>query len=632
MPDSSPSPPGLHAAYGPFEPEERDELLREWLQGQAPLYCCSSVPPSEWPGEWLHNLATRIDQASRLSPVEWPHQGPWELWQRNGQFSIRAVASHPQRASAVVYPHPESAVGVRRLWQWKRTGAREVWFREEDGWKQCHLPALFSHRFWSKGTRSILGPAARWLNLDTVEGRTRRMLRVSARSGNPGPPEIRYPNLTTPLDQIWPRWIESDNQHVQLAIKPNRALRVVQYIGSLNAGGAERQLCMAAMALARRGHDVRVVTTKELENENGHFHSLLRHAGVPACQAGIRRLSPLAAQELPWHLLRAFPAQLRQNVLALATDLAADRPDVLHCWLDQTNLIGGVAGLLAGVPAIVLGLRSLNPANVPHLYSPYLQPWYATLTCSRRVHLVANSSAAAVSYADWIGIPRERVAVISNGLNTGAFPPSTAQARQQARSSLGLAADDRVVCGILRLSEEKQPELFLDVVRRVRHAVPSLRVLLAGSGPLETHVTEIVRSRGMVDYVQLLGRRADVASLLLAADVALLTSRLEGCPNVSLEAQHLGVPMVATAVGGTPETILHGETGFLADANDADGLARHVAQILTDDVLRARLSAAGPSFIAARFGMERMIDETLALYARALRSHDQSHAADRAAA
>src|SRR5262249_49504586 len=151
------------------------------------LYCCSSVPPSEWPGEWMRDLATRIDEALHPPPCEWPHLGPWELWQRNGRFLVRAVATHPQRAVAVLNPQPESAVGIRRLWQWKLTGAREVWFREENGWKQCHLPALFQYRLLKKLTHLLLGRAATWLGLDTTQARTRQMLRVSARLGHHGP-------------------------------------------------------------------------------------------------------------------------------------------------------------------------------------------------------------------------------------------------------------------------------------------------------------------------------------------------------------------------------------------------------------------------------------------------------------
>jgi glycosyltransferase involved in cell wall biosynthesis len=619
VPDTSPSSLRLQSAYGAFDPEEREEFLREWLQGYAPIYCCSSVPPGEWPGEWLHELAALMDRAARLPPFEEPHLGPWELWQRKGQLSLRAVASPPQSASAVLYPRPESAVGVYQLWQCRRTGAREVWFLEADGWKQCYLPALFAYRFRIKVARCLLGRVTEWLGLDTPLARTRRMLRASARLGHPGPPEILHPDLVTPRDEAWSGWIRADNQRVQRPVDTGRPLKVVQYIGSLEMGGGERQMCNTATALARRALDVRVLTTKAIENEYGHYHPLLRGVGITARQVGAQQLSPAAARERPWHLLRAFPYRLRYNVLTLAADLTADPPDVIHCWLDPTNLIGGVAGLLAGVPAVLLGLRSLNPTQGPqHLDVPYLQPWYRILALSRRVHFVANSRAAAASYAEWIGIPQDRIAVIANGFEPMHFPQPTLEARCQARRAMGLSADHRVVSGIFRLSEEKQPQLFLDVVRRVRASVPKLRVLLAGNGPLEEQIAQIVRSQGMADYVRLLGRRTDVGAILLASDAALLTSRLEGCPNVALEAQHLGVPMVATAVGGTPEVIVHGETGFLAGVDDVEGLARHLSQVLRDDALRARLSAAGRPFIAARFGVERMVNETLALYRSAL--------------
>src|SRR5262249_15001167 len=156
-------------------------------------------------------------------------------------------------------------------------------------------------------------------------------------------------------------------------------------------------------------------------------------------------------------LLRAFPATLRHNVVALAAELTATPPGVIHCWLDQTNLIGGVAGLLAGVPAVFLGLRSLNPTLGPRrLDVPYLQPWYRIMVRSRRIHLVANSHAAAASYAEWIGIAPDRIAVITNGIEPRHFPQPTAEARRQARRTLGLSDADRVVSGIFRLSEEKQ--------------------------------------------------------------------------------------------------------------------------------------------------------------------------------
>ncbi len=72
--------------------------------------------------------------------------------------------------------------------------------------------------------------------------------------------------------------------------------------------------------------------------------------------------------------------------------------------------------------------------------------------------------------------------------------------------------------------------------------------------------------------------------------------------------------MVATSAGGTPDTILHGRTGFLTGIHDADALAQHVIRLLTDSGLRQRMAQEGPPFIASRFGLERMVDETLAVY------------------
>src|SRR6185503_13984564 len=105
-----------------------------------------------------------------------------------------------------------------------------------------------------------------------------------------------------------------------------------------------------------------------------------------------------------------------------------------------------------------------------------------------------------------------------------------------------------------------------------------------------------------------------IANVFLAADTSLLTSQVEGCPNAVLEAQHLGVPVVATAVGGTVDAVADGVTGFLADSTDTEALADQLTRVLTDDALRARMAAVGPAFVAERFDCERMVEKTMALY------------------
>jgi glycosyltransferase involved in cell wall biosynthesis len=325
---------------------------------------------------------------------------------------------------------------------------------------------------------------------------------------------------------------------------------------------------------------------------------------------------------IPWHLLGWVPEALRDEVASLASMLADERPDVLHCWLDQPNLVGATAGLLAGVPAIDLATRNGNPTNFPRLHFPYQRAWYRVAAGSPRVHFLANSRAGAISYAEWIGVPESRFAVVANGLDPRHFSPPTAESRAAARASFKLEATDRVVCGVFRLADEKRPFVFLDVVRRVRALVPGFRVLLAGTGERAATVAEAANATGLAGVVRLLGRCEDVGRVLLASDVCLLTSVMEGCPNVALEAQHLGVPVVATCGGGTADAVADGETGLLADVDDVAGLAQHLLRLLTDGDTRRRLAQAGPPFVAARFDCGRMIDATLAVYRRALGDRD----------
>lgn len=98
----------------------------------------------------------------------------------------------------------------------------------------------------------------------------------------------------------------------------------------------------------------------------------------------------------------------------------------------------------------------------------------------------------------------------------------------------------------------------------------------------------------------------------------MLTSRQEGTPNVLLEAQWLGCPPVSTRAGGVVDVIAPGQTGLFADVGDVDALTSAVVTLLTDHDLRARLSQAGPAFIRERFGLDRMVEETLQVYRQAI--------------
>jgi hypothetical protein len=203
---------------------------------------------------------------------------------------------------------------------------------------------------------------------------------------------------------------------------------------------------------------------------------------------------------------------------------------------------------------------------------------------------------------------------VLNGLCPDQYPQPTEANCTAARQRFGLTPDQKVVSGVFRIDKQKQPGLFLDVVRRTAARVPDLQVLLAGLGPLENDMRSIIDRYHMSDYVQLLGRIHDIGQVHLASDVHLLTSFAEGCPNVVLEAQYLGVPVVATAAGGTCDAVLHDRTGYLAGVHDGEALSQHLADLLTDASQRRRFAAAGRQFIASSFSPSLMVHQTVRIY------------------
>jgi glycosyltransferase involved in cell wall biosynthesis len=201
--------------------------------------------------------------------------------------------------------------------------------------------------------------------------------------------------------------------------------------------------------------------------------------------------------------------------------------------------------------------------------------------------------------------------VVLNGVDPSEYvrpePASVARMRAELAPQGG-----RLVVGMMRLTEEKRPLLFADIARAVADANPRVSFALAGAGPLSDEVRALAAPLGA--RFRLLGARSDAATVLAAADLVLLTSRAEGTPNVLLESQLLGVPVVATRVGGVGDAVDDGRTGMLCAPDDAAALCESVLRLLGDDALRTRLGAAGPAWIARHFSVDAMVDATDALY------------------
>jgi glycosyltransferase involved in cell wall biosynthesis len=391
--------------------------------------------------------------------------------------------------------------------------------------------------------------------------------------------------------------------------------RIIHVIGTLGPGGAERQLCYLATAQARRGYDVKVMLLWEPVGEHGHYLPLLQHEGITACVAGaefdpgvISALQSIAVS------VRRLPSELQPAAIDLFGEFRTCQPDLVHAWLDSPNISAGIAAVLAGVPRIVLSTRNVNPTHFPNLSRPYYRRAYQALTAVPGVELINNSRNGADDYAEWLGLDRARISVVLNGLDVTRMPAATTDEVQVFRRAHNLPVGVPIVAGVFRLAEEKQPHTFLDVIERVIMRVPRAVAVLAGIGPLEDELRARVAAARLQDRVRFLGRVPDVRALYATSAVTLLCSRQEGTPNVLLEAQWFGCPVVATRAGGAVDIVADHVSGYLLPVGDVDGLTAATIRLLEDEALRQQLAGAAPEWVRTHFSVERMTRETLAVY------------------
>jgi glycosyltransferase involved in cell wall biosynthesis len=397
--------------------------------------------------------------------------------------------------------------------------------------------------------------------------------------------------------------------------------RIVHVIGNLGPGGAERQAYYTLRGLLDKSFESVQLLAYYLAAAGDHRHDFyvptFNAAGIPV--RVIRRQSsdddpgrmPPSIREVH----RALPPGLASDISDLFWEFINLRPAVVHAWLDGNNVRAGLAAALAGVPRIIISGRNVNPTHMDYLHEPCMGPIYKALLELPQTTMVNNSYAGRDDYARWLAIEADRIPVIHNGCSL----PNTlsADAGRKARQMYSIPSNAIVVGTVTRLSEEKQPSLFIELAHRALQRQPNLHFLLFGNGILRDELEALIAKRELSDSVKLMGVTDNIWVSLAAMDVFVLTSRFEGLPNVLIEAQCAGIPVVSTAVGGAPETFVHGKTGFCVEKPTPEAMAEAALHLARNPKLRTEMSAAAAAFACKEFSVTRMIERTLELYSLA---------------
>jgi sugar transferase (PEP-CTERM/EpsH1 system associated) len=357
-------------------------------------------------------------------------------------------------------------------------------------------------------------------------------------------------------------------------------VKVCHLITELNVGGAEWSLARLLMHLDRERFASTVVC---LYGGEGTVAEAIRALGVPVVDLRMVRKWRFDAF---WRLYRL---------------LIREHPTILHTWLFHANIPGRVLGRLANVPIIIGSERTMGMES----------RWRYRLnriTQALADRVVCVSQQVADFVIRQVGVSQHKVVVIPNGVDLSDF--ERLPVRREAREALGLPCDQAWVGTVARLDPVKR----LDVLLRALPLLEDVRAVIVGYGPEQQRLETLAQQLGIQERVCFTGYQEDVRPWLVALDVFVLSSDWEGMSNALLEAMAASLPAVATAVGGTPDVVVEGETGLLVPPRDPGALAEALDTLVCDPDLRRSMGQAGRQRVVRCFSVERMVERTQTLY------------------
>jgi glycosyltransferase involved in cell wall biosynthesis len=294
-----------------------------------------------------------------------------------------------------------------------------------------------------------------------------------------------------------------------------------------------------------------------------------------------------------------------------------ERIDIVHNYLIRANIVGAMAGRLAGAPVVLCSKRGCHERRGWELAGV----WVA----NRLAHCVTTNAEAVREFVHANErCPKAKMVVIPSGVDTDRFRP---QDRAAAKRRIGLHPERPVVGIVTRMRTRKGVEEFLGAMIRVRAAHPDAHAVVVGEVELDATLEQLVHSAGLRDHLTLLGRRSDMPQVLASFDVFVLSSHDEGMSNAILEAMAMERAVVATDVGGTNEVVRNGETGLLVPAKDPAPLADAIGTLLADPETCARMGRRGRAVVCERFSARAMVQQMEHLYDDLLRTHGAARGA-----
>jgi glycosyltransferase involved in cell wall biosynthesis len=327
------------------------------------------------------------------------------------------------------------------------------------------------------------------------------------------------------------------------------------------------------------------------------------------CSIGTFRLRATlpALQDLPcpvheFPLTSVFGWQAFQSARKLRRFIRTERVDIVHTFFQTADLWGGAIAKLSGCPILISSRRDMGILRSRSHRAAYrmLGPMFD------QVHAVSEAVRQYTLREE--GLAADKVVTIPNGIECGT---------DAERTRVGFTSTRPVILTVSHLRRIKGIDVLIRAMDRVRRSYPEAMLLIAGAVNEPAYLEELnalVETLGLSANVRFLGKANNVQELLEQCDVFCLLSRSEGMSNALLEAMAAGIPCVATAVGGTPEVIEDGRTGYLVPSEDAGAAAERILRLLDHPEEARQIGDAARLVVRQRFSAQRMVDDLVRSY------------------
>ncbi|MCR4429030.1 MAG: glycosyltransferase family 4 protein [Caldiserica bacterium] len=368
----------------------------------------------------------------------------------------------------------------------------------------------------------------------------------------------------------------------------SRKLKILQVIGGGEIAGSKHQFLELCLEQLKRGHEIAIVCFIE-----GELSEDARKMGIPITVLPMANIAD-------WRVIPLLQKRIREGGY-----------QIVHTHGVRANFIGRIAARRTGAH-IITTIYSFPKEDYKNILKRTFYPPIDRLTVKFAERLIVVSHGLKERLIQVRYAPEEKLRVVHCSLDLEKTKPT--KTRAQMREELGIP-DNAPSCGMLaRLVHVKNPFLLLEVAQKVNEEIPEAMFFFVGDGPYLNDLQRETLKRGLQRTVKFTGFRKDPLDVVEALDVIVLTSLSEGLPVTLLEAMALKKPVVATRVGGVPEVVKDGVTGFLVPSGDSQGFSRVLISLFKNHDLMREMGERGRKWVEENFSLSTMAEKTDKVY------------------